>query len=72
MGNDTTLEVIGMGNLEVTMLKGNKNVNSIVKDIVLYIPKITKNLSFVNKKTSMITSSNFVKTCASSSMIKRS
>jgi len=69
MGNDPTLEVVGMGNLEVTMIMENKNVNSIFKDIVLYIPRITKNLSFVNKKTSLITSSSFVRTRASSNMI---
>jgi hypothetical protein len=72
MGNDTTLEVVGMGNLEVTMIMGDKNVNNIFKDIVLYIPKITKNLSFVNKGISLITSSSFVRTCASSRMIRRS
>jgi hypothetical protein len=72
MGNDTTLEVVGMGNLEVTMIMGDKNVNTIFKYIVLYIPRITKNLSFVNKRISLITSSIFVRTCASSKMIRRS
>jgi len=72
MGNDPTLEVVGIGNLEVTMIMENKNDNSIFKDNVLYIPRITKNLSFVNKRTSLITSSSFVRTHASSNMIKRS
>ncbi len=46
------LKVVGMGDVEVTMIMGDKKLDSVFKN-VLYIPQIAKNLFLVSKKTSL-------------------
>jgi hypothetical protein len=48
MGDNTTLEAIGMRDMEVTMTMGGKNISNVFKD-VLYTLKIAKNFFLVKK-----------------------
>jgi len=45
LGDNTTLETIGMQDMEVTMTMGGKNIDNVFKD-VLYTLKIAKNFFF--------------------------
>jgi hypothetical protein len=52
LGNDKTLELIGMGNIEVIMTMGNKKLDNVFNN-VLSIIKIVKNLLLMNKGASL-------------------
>ncbi len=47
-----TLEVVGMGDVEVTMIVGDKKLESVFQN-VLYISKIAKNKISMSKGTSL-------------------
>jgi hypothetical protein len=47
-----TLEVVGMQDVEVTMIMGHKKLDSVFKN-VLYIPKIAKNIFSMSEGTSL-------------------
>jgi len=48
LGDDKTLEVVGMGNIGVIMTMGNKKLDNVFNN-VLYILKIVKNLFLMSK-----------------------
>jgi hypothetical protein len=52
MGGNTTLEAIGMRDMEVTMTMRGKNIHNVFKD-VLYIFKIAKKFFLVSKGASL-------------------
>jgi hypothetical protein len=52
MGDNIMLEAIDMGDMEVTMTMGGKNIDNVFKD-VLYTLKIAMNLFFVSKGASL-------------------
>jgi hypothetical protein len=47
-----TLEIVGIGDVEVTMIVGQKKLDSVFKN-VLYIPKIVKNIFSMSKGASL-------------------